>query len=66
MSIDSDQNYGGGRAPQVRITGSQGEMVFDTQSQHPGWRLFQQVESLGSRSDYLTAREAAVGGAYET
>ena len=66
MSIDSDQNYGGGRAPQVRITGSQGEMVFDTQSQHPGWRLFQQVESFGSRSDYLTAREAAVGGSYDT
>ena len=49
-------------APQVRLSGSTGEMVFDLSGSHPGWRLFQDVESLGARSDYLSARQGAEGG----
>lgn len=49
-------------APQVRLSGSTGEMVFDLGYTHPGWRLFQNVDTLGSRSDYFTARQSAHGG----
>lgn len=49
-------------APQVRLSGSTGEMVFDLSSHPSGWRLFQEVPSLGSRSDYLDARNSAEGG----
>ena len=49
-------------APQVRLSGTTGEMVFDLGYTRPGWRLFQDVDTLGSRSDYFTARQSAQGG----
>ena len=36
-------------APAVRLTGSTGEMLFDTGAQHAGWTLTQDVEVLRPR-----------------
>ena len=43
-------------APQVRLSGTTGEMIFNLSFTHPGWRSFQDVETAGARSDYLRAR----------
>ena len=52
-------------APAVRLTGSTGEMLFDTGAQHAGWTLTQDVEVLRPRSDYASARAegGSLGGA---
>ena len=52
-------------ASAVRLTGSAGEMVFDTGAQHAGWTLKQDVEVLRPRSDYSSARAegGSLGGA---